>query len=585
MSLQKGGLLVNEKENKKSLKYLLGMALNHIRNYSGLSFVVILLMVIATICLLIATSPMINLERTLAHVLVDNEHKYISIAQNDYDDYQTLMRDEDFNTQYDQLHIINDFYEINSKDDVLNMGMNFHVVEEITDESIYLTDFMFEQLLLVGFEYSDDNVHFIDIQRYSNSTEDFSYEQFIGKYVRYDYLLPINGTFKIGGIIQTDYQQYYQDPFDDDYCYEIKNYNMDELYTRIFATKEFILTHNYFTEFYASDYAVTLNHLLNPMIEDDESLRIYTDEDAFYIADYYDFITAEGLYSGSEITLATNEILITAETYEKLFHEMVTYEDYFVYDEVLDKDVIYQLPTQLNTSITLSIKDLDNNDAIIDQQTFIIKGVSINNYIKKYNYNYPIIMHREDINDALDRIYRSRQALIELPSTETEVYALLKTLSAYDVDLIAPFYTSINVIGTEGTQYIIVFVAAFILMAILASSLALHQGHLHDLVIQKYYVQNQFNKREIITIKILAYSSLSIISMIISIVLSLIFIPIYGDWMSNHYYNSYIYSYMHFNLMTIVWIACVTLFMILLASIIFFVKSSSSVNDTHTKHH
>ena len=275
-------------------------------------------------------------------------------------------------------YLENVFYIIRSKNELEKFDVEFYVANEITDDSIYVTDYVLDYLLKNGYTLGSEKI--------------LDYLNMIGKSImRYDpFLNDYVSVFKIAGIIKTDYREYFDENFElktDDY----HGYRSLEAYYEVVRQKRqteyipFFCTENYIKN---TTDKTTLNFVSSNL----RKIKISDSKNEFSLdfldivdqaAFDYDTVLSEGepLQKSKDIYLNDDEVLVNLKLYNYLFGNEISFEGltpYMHFNESGNKVCDYEF---LHMGEKINVQILSKIDSkLLELNGKKIVGVVIKDY-------------------------------------------------------------------------------------------------------------------------------------------------------------------------------------------------------------
>ena len=375
-------------------------------------------------------------EEALAKTFQNNDIRFISIYQNSSEDivFQYSEWDKINNDTYAKVlhnhHYIkknNQYYTINSKQDIINLGFSFHNAKELDDYSVYLTDFLLDREIYYGLEVSENNVNF---EPYNPAIH--TYENLIGKYVTSSI---IKDHFKIAGIVKTDYKYFYDDTFN-----EYKNmqapYTDEKLYfaqmkfqnqhilENVYVSENYIASQTNRLSFYNSEYSVLFHNNQDYHLRENQYLQVYNLD-----GNVENILTTSTLLRLKDIDLKSNEIIISMNLYNMLFNNELVFNEYIGFDEVTSMYIAKKYPSKINKKIKLKVQNKENDSIVFENVEFTIVGVAMSNIPNMIENNYfQIYLDNETMIEHVKSDFHNSVTLLKLSDDYQSNYKLLTKL-------------------------------------------------------------------------------------------------------------------------------------------------------------
>lgn len=302
------------------------------------------------------------------------------------------------NDASNEKYLSNCFYVITSKNDVEKLGIEFYSASPITDNGVYLTDYVIDYLLF-------------DECKLSVNTDDYS--KMCGlSLLEYDATLNVYvQKYKINGVIKTDYKEYFNNKFDVVTDYDKTKFNSADIFKNYAYQKRNVqylpifVNENYVKDHFAES---KIDFLQNGFRDIFIALGNHkTAIDGISIIDNanynYQTIYEGKVCSQSNIELQENEILINLGLYNKLFDEIKYNEirSHIFYDEYGNEVCDYDF-AHINEYITLNVKNSMSNETNLQISNKKIVGVVIKTYDLSKNDGNEIYTNNSTIkNNAL----------------------------------------------------------------------------------------------------------------------------------------------------------------------------------------
>lgn len=406
-SVRQTNIDMRDKTNTKplSFKYIAKMGFYNIKNHLGKSIISVLLFVLTifSICIgqmflsfdsenaIVKTLSNKQLGGYLAQSVYQYENKYNPIEFNEYSDindalYKNVLDNKShyikgynvsINETSSSKYTDGSFYLISTKQDLLNLGIEFYSAIEISDDGVYLTDYAVDYLL----KYEDC--------KFDEGA--ITYSEMAGKnLLRYDSFQESYQTkYKVCGIVKTDYKDYIDDRYEVKAEFDKKEFNSLEIFNTFVLQKKAL---EYFPMFVTEKYInenLTLSKIdfaensfkkLSLEIENNscilDSLSLINSKNYNYQTIY----NGKVVYS-NEIELRDGEILINLSLYNKLFNEIAYAKllSYISFDEQGDRVCKYNF-NHLNEKLTFKINQLSLNEDIFEIKDKKIVGIVIKTY-------------------------------------------------------------------------------------------------------------------------------------------------------------------------------------------------------------
>lgn len=324
----------------------------------------------------------VSSEEALARTIEKNNIDTISIYQNvdeiyvpSYNLYEkidkSIYAEELADIQY--IKNIDGKYIISSLAEAKDFGIEFYCAQELTDDSIYVTDYTLETKINRGLYFSDGG-EYIEYSKGSNR-----YEDILGKPIKDG----DDSVYIIAGVVKTNYKDYF-----DVSLTEYKNSPAGDKDAKLWEAekeyvKKYLLEQDYCTQNYVNKLInrVAFNRRANENFTiKAETKRIsYLDRleiSSLKNARHY-IATEKGLiYGDSELALLPQEIIVTDDFYNLIFQDNVTFEEYIDDSNLSSSYTLKKIPAHLGESVSISITDPELGTAL-NGETFIIAGVAI----------------------------------------------------------------------------------------------------------------------------------------------------------------------------------------------------------------
>lgn len=415
-------------------------------------------------------------EKALAKTINENDIEYIGIYHNltqelvtpisewnyfTHDDYGSSFQDKDL-----LIKKINNHFVINSKEQLESFGIEFHYATELTDDNVFISDFLLDRNIYYGMQVSEDGENF---SRYDETIH--SYEWMIGKTVR---ILNVNrNDYKIAGIIKTGYQNFVDDTFE---LYKTMQppYTNEKLY---FARQKF-LDNYYFNSIYCTENY--LKQMVDKIILSGGSkIEIYNGKNTIKPnelnisnteAEVHNILTSQTtLQSLEQMDLSENEIVISMDLYNFLFTDQLSFNDYVEEDIATAKFNVIKYPDNLGIKIKLNVTDIKTSEVFFNNREFIITGVIMDpNPGGETTQEYIIHADKTVFKDIGKLALRNDRTLVKLNGDEDETLELLNNLRD-KYNIVTDFEYSQPIYDNEQTQRNLgyTFLVFGIIMAIL----------------------------------------------------------------------------------------------------------------------
>lgn len=408
---------VYEKTNTKPLsyKYIAKMGFYNIKNHLGKSIISVLLFVLTifSICIgqmflgfnsekaIVKTFSNRQLSGYLAQSIYQSEDKYNPIEFDEYSDinealYKNLLDNKSYylkgyNISLNETNINKftdgSFYLISSKQDLLNLGIEFYSVNEISDEGVYLTDYVVDYLL----KYEDCKFN-EGITIYSEMAGE--------NLLQYDSFQEIYQTkYKICGVIKTDYTDYINEKFEVKTEFDKNEFNSLEIFSEFVGQKKIFeyfpmyVTEKYINENLTSSKLDFIENSFKKLRIDFGNETCLIDVLSLIDSKNYNYQT---IYNGklkysNEIELQEDEILINLSLYNKLFNE-ISYTDlrsHISFNEESEQVCNYNF-NHLNECLTFKVNQLSLNEDMFELKDKKIVGIVIKTYDLSKNDGFEI---------------------------------------------------------------------------------------------------------------------------------------------------------------------------------------------------
>ena len=414
-------LLENTNVKPLNFKYIVKMGLYNIKNHLGKSIISILLFVLTifSICLgqmFLGYNSEKAIVKTFSNqkdcsymaqsIYQSKSSKYNPIEFNEYSDingavYRDVLNNKSFylkgyNILLNESNInkFNDssFYLISSSQDLLNMGLEFYLINEIKNDGVYLTDYAIDYLL----KYEDCKFA-ENITRYSemNNKDLLQYDSFQETY---------QVKYKVCAVIKTDYKDYINENFEiktefnKKYFNCIENFNKFVEQKKVFEYFPIYINEKYVNENLTASKIDFMNNTFKQLNLEIGGRVCSVDSLSLINNKNYDYQT---IYDGkinysNEIVLKNDEILINLSLYNKLFNE-ITYSElrsYFSYNENNEQICNYNFK-HLNDNLTFTINQLTLNEELFQLKDKKIVGIVIKTYDLNKSDGYEIYTNQD----------------------------------------------------------------------------------------------------------------------------------------------------------------------------------------------
>ncbi len=377
-------------------------------------------------------------EKSLSKTISANDVEYIGIYQNStenvvrpYSEWVSLDNNiyTDTVKDYNCIKNINNFFIVNSKQHMLAFAFDFHYAEELTDDSVYITDFLLDRQIFYGMSVSIDGVNFFEFDPSSHS-----YEWLIGKNAKISNR-SIQAS-KIAGIVKTDYKSYYDETFS-----EYKSAQFPYQNDKLFFSKKAFLDNYYFNSIYCTEtYLQSLTRRIDfsdesriSLLNDVSNIPLNRLEMMSKDTDLENILTSTSLYNLEDLTLLPSEIIVSMDLYNRLFNNEISFDDFIGFDS--NGFFAKKSPQKLGAKIKLNVSLKENNQTIFTDQEFIIAGVKMTRILVPDNtFDYSIYVNNMILKECAKFGYKNNRTLLKLNGNEKSDYSLLTTLrKQYDV--------------------------------------------------------------------------------------------------------------------------------------------------------
>ncbi|MDE7108025.1 MAG: hypothetical protein K2O39_06845, partial [Clostridiales bacterium] len=312
-------------------------------------------------------------------------------------------------------------YIISSLAEAKDFGIEFYCAQELTDDSIYETDYSVELRINYGLYYLDGG-EYVEYSKEVNS-----YEDILGKPIK----LGDDSFYTIAGVVKTNYKDYFDDSLTEYKTppagvVDAKLWQAEKEYAIRYLLKQEYCTQNYVNK-RTSVVAFNRSSEENFTIKAEtkrvsylNKLGIWKIERGGYVA------TEKGFVDMSSLTLLPNEIIVDNDFYNLVFQDNVTYDEYFE-SNFPEADTLKKIPSHLGESVTLSVSDPKWGTAM-DGETFIIAGVAINRWPQPAP-DYSMYVSQSVMMKLAEFGQENAYALVKLGSYK-QTLSLLKNLRA-----------------------------------------------------------------------------------------------------------------------------------------------------------
>ncbi|MDD4157007.1 MAG: ATP-binding cassette domain-containing protein [Candidatus Cloacimonetes bacterium] len=385
-------------------------------------------------------------EKALSKTISENDVEYIGIYQNTIKEVVSqysrwrYLNDGIYEEELEDvpyIKITNDYAIINSKQQLLDFGLEFYCVEELTNDSVYVTDYLLDRQIFYGLQVSLDGENYIE---YDSNIH--SYEWLIGKYAKITNLR--SEFYKLAGIVKTNYKEFYDEsffPFE-----EVSSIDNNKLYQRRMLFQErYYLNNIYCTEFY-------LRSLINYVKFDKESsITAEVETKVVPLSNItllsseldVDVLTSSSLVSINELNLSPSEIVVSSDLYNRLFDNEIVFD--------FDMDNL-EFPQKLGTKIRFNVHLKETNDITFSEEEFIISGVKMDpSFLPGENQNYYIYVNKSILMNCAENGFENNRTLIKLSENENDNYQFLKQIRENE-NVVTDFVYSETIYDNEQTQ-------------------------------------------------------------------------------------------------------------------------------------
>lgn len=431
------------KTKSLSFKYVAKMGFYNIKNHLGKSIISVLLFVLTifSICIgqmflsfnsekaIIQTFSNQSLCGYLAQSVYQSEDEYASVQFDEYsevneavfsrvlDNKSSYLKGYNISLNEDSInkYVDGSFYLVSSKQDMIDLGVEFYSATEITDDGVYLTDYAVDYLI----KFNDC--------KFSKNVNDYS-EMLEEELLQYNSLEGDYFTkYKICGIIKTDYIEYLDENFDIRTTFNKKEFNSFKIFNDYVNQKKVL---EYFPMYCTEKY----------LIENLTSLKIDFSKTSFkqlcldiannhYNVDTlslidnenynYQMVTNGKIIYTNEADLKDDEVLINLSLYNKLFSE-ISYTDlrsYFSYNDEGEQVCSYNF-NHINETLTFRVNQLSLDENLFQLKDKKIVGVVIKTYELNKNDGYEIytnagFVKNNSLFDNVNNVIKFKTASLE----------------------------------------------------------------------------------------------------------------------------------------------------------------------------
>ena len=315
------------------------------------------------------------------------------------------------------------FYLIQSRQDLLDLGYEFYGANEISNNGVYVTDYVIDYLL------SNDCV-------LSDTVATNDYQEMIGKFIKKynEFERGYENKYKIDGIIKTDYKKYYDENF------EIKAENQGDFassdiyeqfvcqqknvfYLPIYINQSYLK--NNYKEVNSLDLQASSQYSLNVKTSKDNILKSIILSSNLY---NYDTIYNNKVVSASSITLGENEILINLKLYNQLFNNEIKFLQLLQHISNQEGESVCDYNFQhLNNIISVKYIQTTLNQSLIEFNNKKIVGVVIKDYSSQETDGFEIYTKDSDIKNNFLLNYCNNLIMMQLNGNATEIISNLRS--------------------------------------------------------------------------------------------------------------------------------------------------------------
>lgn len=315
------------------------------------------------------------------------------------------------------------FYLIQSRQDLLDLGYEFYGANEISNNGVYVTDYVIDYLL------SNDCV-------LSDTVATNDYQEMIGKFIKKynEFERGYENKYKIDGIIKTDYKKYYDENF------EIKAENQGDFasfdiyeqfvcqqknvfYLPIYINQSYLK--NNYKEVNSLDLQAGSQYSLNVKTSKDNILKSIILSSNLY---NYDTIYNNKVVSASSITLGENEVLINLKLYNQLFNNEIKFLQLLQHISNQEGESVCDYNFQhLNNIISVKYIQTTLNQSLIEFNNKKIVGVVIKDYSSQETDGFEIYTKDSDIKNNFLLNYCNNLTMMQLNGNATEIISNLRS--------------------------------------------------------------------------------------------------------------------------------------------------------------
>ena len=437
--------LSNETSKPLKFKYIASLTMHNIFSHKFKTIIAIILLSLTALTLCVGSSLLFfDAQKAVAHSL-DSSNMYLAqgiyttsgefnpMVFDTYADlnmavYSNVLSNQNYIKGYNITLELNNskyfedcFYLINSKQDLINLGYEFYGEEEITNNGVYLTDYVVDYLLANDYILSE-TVALND------------YQDMIGKYIQSynEFGNSYENKYKIDGIIKTDYKEYYTEDFEikKDTQNNFANFDSFEqfvcqqknvYYLPIYFNNEYLK--NNYKEVYTLDLQSNSQKSLNIKTTKDDSFQNLIISTASY---NYDTVFNGEVVSASSITLGENEVLVNIKLYNQLFGNEIKFLQLLQHisnqdgTRICDYDFLH-----LNETISVTFNQTTLNQSLLNLANKKIVGVVIKDYSSQATDGFEIYTKDSDIQNNYILNYCNNLAKVQVGQNKiSQIYSL-----------------------------------------------------------------------------------------------------------------------------------------------------------------